>query len=95
MSRVILWLRNDLRMHDNPVLSWATKNARPGTQVLPVFCFDPRFYTKAQPQFHMARKSGIHRTRFNIESVLDLRSNLQKIGSGLLLSTAKPEDFIP
>ena len=82
-------------MHDNPVLSWAAKNARPNTQVLPVYCFDPRFFTKAQPEFHMTRKSGIHRTRFNIESVLDLRARLQQIGSGLLVANQKPEDFIP
>ena len=56
--RVILWLRNDLRVHDNPVLDWAVRNARPGTQVLPVFCFDPRFFTKAVPEFRMARKAG-------------------------------------
>ncbi len=23
MHRVILWMRNDLRLHDNPVLNWA------------------------------------------------------------------------
>lgn len=86
MNRVILWFRNDLRMHDNPVLAWAVKNARPATQVIPVFCFDPRFYTKTQPQFMMARKSGVHRTRFAIESVQDFRHSLQALGSGLLVA---------
>ena len=82
-------------MHDNPVLNWAVKNSRPGTQVLPVFCFDPRFFTNAVPEFQMARKSGVHRTRFAIESVADLRTNLQQVGSGLLVAQAKPEDFLP
>ena len=43
----------------------------------------------------MARKSGIHRTRFTIESVTDLRANLQKVGSGLLVAQAEPELFLP
>ena len=25
MHRVILWMRNDLRIHDNPVLHWAAQ----------------------------------------------------------------------
>lgn len=60
-------------MHDNPVLAYAVKNAKPHTQVVPVFCFDPRFFTKAQPEFLMSRKTGIHRTRFMLESVQDLK----------------------
>lgn len=42
----------------------------------------------------MARKAGIHRTRFFIESVQDLRAQLQNIGSGLLVSQQKPEEFL-
>ena len=44
----------------------------------------------------MTRKSGVKRTRFSIESIKDLRNNLQsRLGSGLLVSMEKPEDFIP
>mmetsp|Transcript_27266 Transcript_27266/g.33899 ORF Transcript_27266/g.33899 Transcript_27266/m.33899 type:complete len:168 (+) Transcript_27266:60-563(+) len=81
-------------MHDNPVLAYAARQANPNTQVVPVFCFDPRFFTKAQPQFMMDRKTGIHRTRFMIESVQDLRGQLRAIGSGLFVSTQKPEEFL-
>lgn len=35
------------------------------------------------------------RARFQIESVLELRKNLKSIGSELLLTNEKPEDFIP
>jgi len=73
---MILWFRNDLRVHDNPVLDWAAKNAAPGTHILPVFCFDPRFHTKSVPKFKMTRKSGYHRTVFTIESVIEFRANL-------------------
>ena len=95
MQRIILWFRNDLRVHDNPVLAWAVKNKRPSAQIVPVFCFDPRFFTKSQPDYLMNRKSGIHRTRFQIESVQDLRNNLQQLGSGLLVSMEQPELFLP
>ena len=98
MHRVILWFRNDLRLHDNPVLNWAVKQAAASpqkTQVIPVYCFDPRFYTKAEPNWLMQRKAGIQRTRFGIESVQELRHGLRQLGSGLLVTMAKPEDFIP
>lgn len=35
------------------------------------------------------------RQRFLIESVLNLRQNLEKVGSKLLISNQKPEDVIP
>jgi deoxyribodipyrimidine photo-lyase len=46
MHRVILWLRNDLRLHDNPVMNWAAKQKVEMKEVLPVYCFDPRFYDR-------------------------------------------------
>ena len=96
MHRVICWMRNDLRIHDNPVLNWATKRAKiPNTQILPVYCFDPRFYEQQVPQFSARRKCGIHRTKFNIEAVADLRQNLRKLGSDLLVAHDTPENFIP
>jgi len=49
MNRVILWLRNDLRMHDNYVFNWAMQTQLKSGQakeIIPVFCFDPRIYNK-------------------------------------------------
>ena len=90
-----MWFRNDLRVHDNPVLDWAVRNSTPQTQIVPVFCFDPRFYQKSVPEFDMVRKAGIHRTRFMIESVMDFRDSLISLGSGLLISMEKPENLLP
>ena len=45
MHRIILWFRNDIRLHDNAIIDWVLK--QPAVQykeVLPVFCFDPRYY---------------------------------------------------
>lgn len=94
MHRIILWLRNDLRMHDNQVLRFAVGKHQ-NTQVLPVFCFDPRSYDDTVSKFGGTRKAGVHKTRFDIESVLCLRKNLQSIGSGLLVTREKPEVFFP
>jgi deoxyribodipyrimidine photolyase len=43
MKRIIVWIRNDLRIHDNPVLDWAAKNGGKTKEILPVYSFDSRF----------------------------------------------------
>ncbi len=67
MKRIIVWLRNDLRLHDNYALSKAA-SAKKNVQVLPVFCFDPRIYGRVETPYG-TRKTGLLRARFLIESV--------------------------
>jgi len=94
MHRIILWLRNDLRLHDNPVLNWAASQAKLAyKEVLPVYCFDPRFYDR-QVQKYQTKKCGLIRTRFNIETVEALRNTLESIDSALFVAHAQPEDFL-
>ena len=94
MHRVILWMRNDLRLHDNPVLQWALKQPKVNhLEIIPVYCFDPRFNQMNVADYRI-RKSGIWRTRFQIETVEQFRANLKALGSGLLVANAKPEDFL-
>ena len=89
-----MWFRNDLRLHDNPVIHWAASaSAKSNLQVLPVFCFDPRFNEKRVSQYNI-RKMGIWRSRFLHETVQQFRSDLKGIGSGLLVAHDKPEKFI-
>lgn len=88
MHRIILWMRNDLRLHDNPVLHWAAKQAvssKVTKEVLPVFCFDPRFYDRTVQKYQI-KKCGVIRTRFNLETVGQFRTGLQQIGSNLLVA---------
>ena len=59
-----------------------------------MFCFDPRFYDEAVPKFAINRKSGIYRTRFQLETVKDFRNSLGEVGSSLLVAHEKPETFI-
>ena len=95
IHRIIVWFRNDLRLHDNYLLRTALntversnlKNKAGGanviTEVLPVFCFDPRFYDAMTP--YGTKKCGFNRTRFMIESVDNLRKNLRAVGSDLII----------
>jgi deoxyribodipyrimidine photolyase len=47
-NRIILWLRNDLRLHDNYALDWAVNQARStNSEIIPVYCFDPRYFNVA------------------------------------------------
>ena len=66
MHRVVLWLRNDLRLHDNAVINWAA--SQKNKEVIPVFCFDPRFYQR-EVKTYGTRKCGLIRTKFDIQSV--------------------------
>ena len=96
MSRIILWLRNDLRMHDNYVFNWAMNYKSANKEIVPLYCFDPRHYFKEHSQTkYGTRKTGLLRARFQIETVENLRKSLRSIGSDLLISSEKPEDFIP
>ena len=61
--------------------------------VVPVFCFDPRFYT-AHVKTYEIRKASAIRTKFHIDSVTELRTSLESLNSHLLISDEKPEDFI-
>jgi deoxyribodipyrimidine photo-lyase len=62
------------------------------SQVLPLFCFDPRQF-QATPWGHP--KTGSVRAAFQLESVLALRRALQAIGSDLLIRKGHPEDIVP
>ena len=88
-QRVIVWFRQDLRLHDNEALTDALKCAE---EVVPVYVFDERWF-KGKTRFGF-RKTGIHRARFILESVLELKASLQKLGSDLVIRIGKPEEEI-
>ena len=86
---VVLWFRNDLRVHDNALFSHpSVSNAE---RVTPVYIFDPRHFQMTE---WGSRKSGHFRARFLTESVVDLRNNLRRIGSDLSIFHARPEDVL-
>jgi deoxyribodipyrimidine photo-lyase len=86
---ILVWFRNDLRVHDNEILFEAIRKA---DKVLPVYCFDP-FYFKTTSSGLL--KTGNIRARFLLESVADLRQNLQALGGELIIRTGDPTEVIP
>lgn len=88
--RAIVWFRQDLRLHDNEAVSTALRMAE---EVIPVFIFDPRVFL-GKTRFGFP-KTGKFRTKFILESVEDLRSNLRKLGSDLVVMQGYPEVLLP
>ena len=87
--KVLIWFRNDLRLHDHVPLHKALKG---GAEVIPVYCFDPRQFGQTAFGFP---KTGSFRAQFLIESVADLRRSLQQRGSNLIIRTGLPEAVLP
>ncbi|BAU14348.1 putative bacterial cryptochrome [Leptolyngbya sp. NIES-3755] len=88
-KRIIIWHRNDLRVHDHEPLMKAVKS---GAKVIPVYIFEPRQFGKTPYGFP---KTGAIRANFLLESVTDLRENLRSLGSDLIVRTGKAEEIIP
>jgi deoxyribodipyrimidine photo-lyase len=86
---ILVWFRNDLRIHDNEILLEAVRKA---DKVLPVYCFDP-FYFKQNPSGNP--KTGNIRARFLVESVANLRKNLQGIGGELIVRIGSAAEILP
>ena len=85
----IVWFRNDLRLHDNEAITNALRMA---DEVIPVFIFDERIFLD-KSRFGFA-KTGKFRAKFILECVVNLRENLQKVGSNLVIRTGKPEEIL-
>lgn len=89
MTTVLVWFRNDLRIHDQAILTEAL--AHNPDIIIPVYCFDDRHFQTTSFGFP---KTGQFRGKFLIESVTDLRQSLQKIGSNLIIRKGIPENII-
>ena len=85
----ILWFRQDLRLHDNEALTEALQVCE---NIIPVYIFDERLYGKTER--YGFKKTGLYRAKFVWESVQNLKKNLQKKGSDLVIRWGKPEEEI-
>ena len=88
--RILLWYRNDLRLHDHEALHRAI--GQKSTVIVPLYCFDPRQWWSTGFGF---RKTGAFRTQFLLESVADLRAGWQRLQSNLVVRRGQPEEIIP
>lgn len=85
----LIWLRNDLRLHDNEALYKACKES---DLQIPLYIIDPRWFEETDLGF---RKTGAHRVAFLLQSLSDLRRSMQRIGGDLLVRVGLPEEIIP
>ncbi|NQD93300.1 DASH family cryptochrome [Pseudomonas sp. CrR25] len=86
--RALLWFKQDLRLDDHPALQ-----AGHGAEcLLPLYVFDPALL---QPSEFGARRLGVHRARFLLESLAALDGALRQRGSRLLVLPGVAEQVIP
>jgi len=85
--RALLWFKQDLRLDDHPALQAGLA----AQCLLPVYVLDPELL---QLNASGMRRMGVHRTRFLLESLLALESELRQRGSHLLLIIGSPEQAI-
>ncbi len=78
----LVWLRRDLRLHDNAALYYAFKSGRP---VVPVFIFDRTILDDLDDKRD-------RRVEFLVQEVDRLRDELEKMGSTLIVRYGKPVD---
>ena len=76
----VFWFRRDLRLNDNAGLYHALISGKP---VIPIFIFDETILSKLENK-HDKRVDFIHR------SLTELKSELRKMGSDLLIFHGKP-----
>jgi len=85
MSKAIYWFNRDLRVHDNQNLAKACAENK---FLLPVFVIDSRYwagnFTNGMPKMSEKRKT------FLLQCLQNLKQNLQKEGSDLLILLGEP-----
>ncbi len=89
MKNNLIWFRNDLRVTDNAVLSEACKSS---DNVIGVYCFDPRQF---ETNMYGFKKTEKYRAKFLIETIHQLKQNLQNLNIELLVYYDYPEAVIP
>jgi len=87
--RSIVWFRNDLRLHDNESILEAVNYS---DEVIYAYIFDIRHFQE-KTSFGFL-KTGIHRARFIIESVAELKAKLKEAGSDLYVRIGYTEQEI-
>ena len=82
----LVWFGNDLRIHDNDVLSLAVKNH---SKVIGFYSIDPSLFKENEFGF---KKMDVFRAQFLLESLFDLQQQLLTKNISLLVFLDKPEN---
>ena len=88
-TTALVWFGNDLRIHDNEVLSKAINE---NNHVIGVYCINPVLLKKSNFGY---RKLGKFRAKFLLQSLQDLQDNLRKKNISLLVYFDSAESKIP
>ncbi|NVJ46897.1 MAG: deoxyribodipyrimidine photo-lyase [Cytophagia bacterium] len=88
MSRAIYWFRNDLRVEDNSAFNKAIEMHE---QLIPVYILDKDWLDGSQ---FGIEKIGVHRLKFLLESLVDLKNKLQQLDSNLHFAIGDPIEEI-
>lgn len=107
---VVYFVRRDLRVSDNPVLHQLAgpSSTHAFTHLLPVFLFpshqvevsgflkdgESSPYPPARSQVGNFWRCGPHRAKFIAQSVWDLKTSLEALGSGLILRAGNSADVL-
>lgn len=88
-STGLVWFRNDLRVQDNESLYRAVLE---NETVIAIYFFDPRYFETDKFGF---RKTEKFRAKFLLETVKQLKNNLDKLNIPLFVYRQHPEDVMP
>lgn len=89
MNRGLVWFRNNLRIADNePFWRAVVEN----DEILPVFIFEDNYW---QLDAYGNPRTGAPRTKFLLETVQNLKANLQKLGGNLLVLRGDAKQLLP
>ena len=108
--RIIVWLRTDLRLKDNPVLAEAAARLRAagaaGGEVVPVYCIDGAAMCaratidgagggRGRTRTELPwMRCSARRAAFQLECVVDLKTRMRELSSDLLVAEGRPEEVI-
>lgn len=85
-SHAVVWLRNDLRIRDHA--SFALANT--ADIISPIYVFDTAQYGPDHLSPHGFQRTGPHRAAFQVEAIKDVRNELRKRRSDLIIRQGDP-----
>ena len=84
----LVWFGNDLRTADNYVLNAAVESS---DNVIGVYFLDPKFF---EPTSYGFKKTAVFRAQFLLESLEDLKQQLQHLNISLIVLHETPENSL-
>ncbi|MDH6252440.1 deoxyribodipyrimidine photo-lyase [Chryseobacterium sp. H1D6B] len=89
MKTGLVWFKNDLRLHDNEVL---TKAVQECDELIFCYAIEKSNFKKLDLGF---RKCDVNRFKFMQQSVMDLQNHLDKLGGHLLIGSDSAVQLFP